>query len=139
MKHSAAGSRGIFLSCVMAQAVWLIAVLILLPVMALIAYSTDDPDSVTRPLSLCALYLSAVIGGIAAVRYSGDGIASGALSGIITAGLLLLVSAFPLPESGMDQSLSYLLSALVIPASVIGSVLGHKRSHHKPKRGRRRV
>lgn len=138
MKHSAAGSRGIFLSCIMAQAVWVIAALILLPVMALIAYSTDDPDSVTRPLSLCALYLSAVIGGIAAVRVSGDGIASGALSGLITAGILLLVSAFPLPESGLEPNLGFLLLALVIPASVIGSVLGHKRPKRKPKRGRRR-
>ena len=133
MKHSTAGSGGLFLSCIRAQAVWFLSALILLPVMGLIAYSTADPDSLIRPLSLCALYLSALIGGIAAVRYSGDGAASGLLSGTMTAFLLLLVSAFPLPESGFEPNTGFLLLALVIPASLIGSVLGHRRTGRKPK------
>ena len=137
MKHSAAGPRGLFSSCMLAQAVWLISALILLAASALIAASTEDPDAVIRPLALCALFLSAMAGGIAAVRFSGDGAASGALSGLLTAALVFLLSTLPLPEAGFGSVEELLLRLAVIPAAVAGSVLGHRRNGRRRKRRRR--
>lgn len=127
MKHSHEAKRSLFLSSIQAQAVWALSAVLLLLVFCTIAYSTDDPDSITFPLSLCALYLSAVIGGIAAVRLSGDGIMSGLLSGLITMALIWLLTLLPLPESNVELPMSLLYTALVIPSSVVGSALGHKR------------
>ncbi len=127
MKKTSENGRGIFLSCLYAQIVWALSTVILMLIFCIVAYSTADPDSITTPLSLCALYLSALIGGIAAVRISGDGIVSGAVSGVITAILVFALSVLPLPESGFDLPSSLLFTALVIPASVIGSIVGHKR------------
>ncbi len=127
MKNSRETKRSILLSSVQAQAVWLLAAGRLLFVFCAISYSTEDPDILTLPLSLCALYLSAIIGGIAAVRFSGDGLISGLLTGIISAGVLLLVSLLPLPASSVEMPMSFLYNALVIPAAVVGAALGHKR------------
>ncbi len=127
MKNSHEAKRSILLSSIQAQAVWAPSAVLLLLVFCTIAYSTDDPDSITLPLSLCALYLSAIIGGIAAVRLSGDGILSGLLAGTITAVLVYLLSLLPLPESHVELPMSLLYTVLVIPASAVGSALGHKR------------
>ncbi len=135
MKNSHEIKRSLLLSSVQAQAVWLISAGILLLVFCAIAYSTANPDSVTLPLSLCALYLSAILGGIAAVRLSGDGIMSGLLTGIFSAGLLFLFSLLPLPvASSLEVPMSFLYNALIIPAAVIGAILGHKRKGKPPAR-----
>ncbi len=127
MKNSRETKRSILLSSVQAQAVWLLAAGIMLCVFCAIAYSMEDPDSVTLPLSLCALYLSAIVGGIAAVRLSGDGIMSGLLTGMFSAGILFLVSLLPLPVSSVEMPTSFLYNALVIPAAAVGAALGHRR------------
>ncbi len=137
MKKASENGRGIFLSCVYAQAVAVISGIILLLIFCAVAYGMADPDSVTVPLSLCALYLSALIGGIAAVRFSNDGIASGAISGVMTALIVFALSAIPMPLSGFELTTALICNALVIPASVLGSVIGHKRrkspKSHKAK------
>ena len=126
-----AKERSILLSCVMSQGVWLLSALVLLLIFCAVAYSTADPDAITTPLSLCALYLSAVIGGISAVRFSGDGIVSGLISGIITALIVFALSCLPLPETDIRFSRAILLNLLVIPASALGSLVGHKRNKVK--------
>lgn len=123
--------RGILPSCVMSQGVWLLSALVLLLIFCAAAYSTADPDAITAPLSLCALYLSAVIGGIAAVRFSGDGIVSGLISGVITALLVFALSCLPLPETDIEFTRAILMNLLVIPASALGSLIGHRRSKVK--------
>jgi len=127
MKIPHDAKRSLFLSSVRAQAVWALSAVLLLLVFCAVACSTDDPDSILFPLSLCALYLSAFAGGIAAVRFSGDGIMSGLLSGLLTMGLLWLLALLPFPESGVDMPTSLLYTALVIPASAAGAAVGHKR------------
>lgn len=127
MKNSHETKRSLFLSSLQAQAVWVLSALLLLLVFCTAAYFTEDPDSIIFPLSLCALYLSAMIGGIAAVRLSGDGIVSGLLSGIVTALLLWLFSLLPLPEAGIEIPNALIYSLMVIPASVVGAALGHRR------------
>lgn len=143
MKHTSENERGLLLSCLSSQIFWFISALVLLLLFCGIAYSTADPAAVTTPLSLCALYLSAMIGGIAAVRLSGDGIASGALSGLFTALLVFVISALPLPDSSFVMPQSIIYTVLIIPASILGAVIGHKRSrtaakqHAKIKKRRR--
>ena len=134
MKHNGENKRGFFLSCLLAQAVWLISAIVLLVIFSIIAYSTADPDSIIAPMALCALYISSAIGGIGAVRLSGDGIASGALSGLFTALIVFLLSLLPFPSSGMEISKSLLFNVLVIPASMAGAVIGHKRKKSPGKK-----
>ena len=70
----------LFFSAVRAQIVMFLTRLVLLLLFCTIAYSLADPDTVTVPLSLAALFAGGLAGGIAAVRFSGDGILSGWLS-----------------------------------------------------------
>ena len=125
--------RSMLVSVLLSQIAWLASAMIFLLIFCAIAISTRDPDSIIAPLSLCALYLSAVIGGIFAVRLSGDGIVSGALSGVVTSAIVFLVSALPICDSSFTMPISLILLALIIPASVIGSILGHKRSKNHAK------
>jgi len=138
MKHSHETKRSILFSSVQAQGVWALSAVILLLIFCAAAYSMEDPDSVLFPLSLCALYMSSVVGGIAAVRLSGDGMISGLLSGIMTIILIVLLSLFPFPVfcENLSTSIGYL--AMVLPASMIGAVLGHKRKE-KPKSKRKKA
>lgn len=136
MKNSEKDGRNFFLSCLIAQIAWAVSTLVLLLIMCAVAYSTADPDSITIPLSLCALYLSSLIGGIFAVRLSDDGIASGCLSGLITSAIVFCLSALPLPSSGFNLIQSFILIALIVPASILGAVIGHKKDK-KPKKIKR--
>ncbi len=127
MKSSQKKERTLLSACLLSQCVWFISALVLLLVLCAVAYSTRDPDAITEPLSMCALYLSAVIGGVAAVKLSGDGIVSGLISGGITAVLVLLLSCLPLPASGFDLTHSVIFTALVVPASALGALIGRRR------------
>ena len=137
MKKHEKTSRSFLISCLLSQAVWLASILLLLLLFCAIAYSTADPDSIIRPLSLCALYLSSLIGGISAVRFSGDGIVSGCLSGIITTVIVFCISVLPLHDSGIEMPYSLIFLLLIIPASAAGSILGH-RKEKKPKKNTRK-
>lgn len=128
MKGNVKSSRGLFLSCLMSQIVCFVSAIILLLIFCSISNSMSDPESVSMPLSLCALYLSSIIGGVGAVKISGDGILSGLVSGVISAGIILLLSTLPLPPSGLSTIPSVILLLLVIPASVIGAFIGKKRN-----------
>lgn len=136
MKNSHDAKRSLFLSALQAQAAWAISAVILLFIVCAVAYATEDPDSFIFPLSLCALYLSAIIGGIAAVRLSGDGILSGLLSGLITVILIKLLSLLPFPNSDTELSLSILCTLMILPASVVGSVIGHKRTEKNKRKAK---
>lgn len=136
MKHTHDQPRPFFLSCILSQIAWLLSVLLLLLIFSAAAASMVDPDSVLVPFSLCTLYLSALIGGIAAVRLSGDGIASGAVSGCITMLLVFGFSLLPLETSPFSFPHSLCLTACTVPASVLGAVIGHKRKQNPAKKMR---
>ncbi len=140
MKGSQKKERTLLSACLLAQGVWLVSALVLLLILCATAYSTRDPDAITEPLSMCALYLSSIIGGVAAVRMSGDGIVSGLISGGITALLVMLLSCLPLPASGFDLTHSLIFTSLVIPASAVGALVGRRQrkkvSPMKKKYGR---
>ena len=107
--------------------------LMLLLVFCAIACRMDDPDSVTMPLALCALYLSGLAGGIAAVRLSGDGILSGLLSGGLTMLLFRLISLLPLYASGMTPTQVGIYCALIPVSSACGAVIGKSRKSARAK------
>ena len=124
-------NRPMWLSCLLSQIFWAAGLILLLLISCAAANSAEDPGSMTMPLSLAALYLSAFLSGIAAVRFSGDGILSGLLSGVVTALLMLLFSCLPLPSSGVSFPMNLLLTAAVIPCSCAGAFIGRKRNRRK--------
>jgi len=134
------GGLSILLAAVKAQVAVAASGLILLLIFCAIANATQDPDSIIQPLSLCALFLSAFFGGIFAVRLSGDGLLSGALSGCVTVLLVLLFSLLPLPSfdgMGTPKIISLLC---IIGSSVAGTLIGKKRTKSTPhSRHRKRI
>lgn len=116
------------LSCIMSQGVWLVSAVDLLLAFSAVAVSVEDPAPLMLPLSLCALYLSSLLGGCAAVRFSGDGILSGIVSGAFTVVLTIFLSLLPLPKCGVDFPLSLIFELLTLPSAVIGAVIGKKKS-----------
>jgi len=110
-----------------AQLVFLATGILLLLLFCRIAYSLDNPESITGPLSLVALCLSALAGGIGAVRFTGDGILSGFCSGVLTMVLVRCLAALPVPSSGMDLPHTILFCLMIPVCSVCGAVLGKKR------------
>ncbi len=125
------GGIGIAAACVKAQLAVLITGLVLLLVFCAIAASMEDPDSVLRPLSLSALFLSAFAGGFAAVRLSRDGVVSGICSGAVTVALFFLLSLLPLPDSDATLSGNLLLYLCMIASAAAGSVIGKRRNANK--------
>ncbi len=121
------------LACLMAQVVWLISAIILLLVFSIIAVSAVDPKPLMTPLALCAAYLSSCFGGIAAVRLSGDGILSGFVSGVMTVVFMLIISTLPIPGCDIEYPYALVFELLVVPAAIIGSIIGKKRTNARKK------
>ncbi len=138
MKKRSKTSRGLFLSYALAEGFFFLSSAVLLLVFCAIASSVYDPDSVTIPLSLCALYVSSAVCGTASVKLTDGGVISGVISGAITAALLFALSALPFPDSGMSVGRAVIFTLLVIPATALGAFLGKKRQR-KPKRICRRT
>ncbi len=131
---SASGRRsgiGLAAACVKAQAVVLLTGLALLLVFCAIAASMEDPDSVLRPLSLCALFLSTFAGGFAAVRMSGDGVMSGICAGAVSVVLVLLLSLLPFADSEAEFSGNLLMYLCMIASSAAGAMIGKRRKPNK--------
>lgn len=124
-------------SAIRAQIVMFLTGFILLFLFCTIAYSLADPDTVTIPLSIAALFGGGLAGGIAAVRFSGDGILSGWLSGVISALLIWLLSFLPVQTVSGTSNFELIQATILflcLPfSSLIGAVIGRKRSKmHNP-------
>ena len=132
MKSTRRSSRGLFLSCLISQGVWVVSAILILLVFCAIANSMEDPQAVLTPLSLCALYLSTFICGYTAVKIS-DEIIAGLVSGAINICVILLISALPLPGSDFSIGHSIMFLLLIIPSNMLGAFVGKKRKR-KPKR-----
>ena len=100
-----------------------------------VAASSADPDRIIKPLSLCSLFLSAFIGGITAVRLSGDGILSGLISGLFTALLIFCLSVLPLPHAEVTPTETIINYICIVGSAAVGSVVGKSRKknpHRNP-------
>lgn len=133
MKKTSESERGIFLPSFKSQIAWIVSGVVLLVIFCAVAYSTEDPDAMMKPLALTALYLSAAIGGVFAARLSGGRMICGLLSGGFTALIVFALSVIPIFDSGITIGEGLIMNALIIPASFIGSFIGTPRSK-KPKK-----
>ncbi len=107
-----------------------------------IAFSVNDPTSVTAPLGYAALYISVISGGIAAARFSGDTSADaaicGGVSGLMMFVLLLFMSFLPTYNAESVSSLTSILMYGSIPVSATISGFIFKRKPSRKARHRRR-
>jgi len=124
--------------------------LVLLLIFALISYSNPDPDQLAFPLSLVALYIGALTGGIITSRKTKERI----LLGGIISGLMYLFMIFAISltvasgnnataavETGQIAGVnSQIANAAIVVVSILGSLLGvrHKignsaKKHKLPK------
>mgnify|MGYP002563255514 CR=1 FL=1 len=116
---------------------------VLLVLFSLFCYMMPDPDQYLSALGLAALYISALVGGIAAGKRSG--IVGGLVSGLLLTAVLLIASNFK--EAGTEAFspvITALLYFLVPIAGGAGGLLasffgnGRKRKKiHAPKKRKR--
>ena len=116
-------------------AVGIVTLLVLLSFFTCAAAGGDNPGILYTPFSLCSLYLGALAAGIGAVRCTSMPVIAGLTSGTLYAAAIFLLSLLPLPESGLPSSVYWVLLVTVIPAAVLGSIVGQRRAR---RRGYRR-
>ncbi len=115
--------------------------LILLLIVTAVAYANPDPDSLTTPLSLAALALTALLGGVVAARRGqGRTLLCGLMLGLLLTLLLLLLSLLFGDEArkqltlGLTSPVLWLLHGGVVFLSALGGKLGGRRrsqsNHH---------
>lgn len=136
-----AGGLSVLSGALRALPVSVLSGFLLLLVCAGVAYAQADPDAFLTPFGVGAAGLSAVIGGIAAVRFNrGGALLSGLCGGILYTGVLMILSLcfFRDAGSGYSPTVSLLLHAGIILLEVLGGFLGLPRKK-SPAPGRHRV
>lgn len=123
-------------NCIIAVGIACVAAIVLLAVFAMVSYSNPDPDKLTFPLSLAALYLGAFIAGIITARKNGEKILiGGILSGLIYLVVVFMISLIP-EEAAFISKLSggqrVIAHLALMAAVVIGSLIGMKKESKKP-------
>jgi putative membrane protein (TIGR04086 family) len=116
---------------------WSIGTAILLCVAAaLAAYYSPDPTRIILPLGLSASALTALLGGMIAIRTHGHGaLLAGLSNGALLMALMILGSLFCKPlATGYATWLSLLLHAIFLCLSVVGATLGRRRTPKRKKR-----
>lgn len=110
----------------------------LLLVFSALALTLEKPHVILTPLAFFSIYTSAFFGGfLSAKRSKGrDSLLCGIICGIISAILLsLLFGIISLALNTESAPISWLYRALIIPASILGALIGAK---SKPRKKRRR-
>ena len=132
---------GILLSCAFGLCGAILILLTLLAIFSLVGLASDDPHSLLLPISFFSIYTASFFGGFIAIKKNKgrDALFCGALCGILIAlsySLIFGLIGIILDIDG--TSASWLYRLLMIPASLIGSIVGIGNAHKKPKRKRRR-
>lgn len=109
-------------------AVGIVTLFVLLALFTCAAAGGENPGIFYTPFSLCSLYLGALAAGIGAVRCTSMPVISGVTSGTLYAAAVFLLSLLPLPGSGLPSSVYWILLVTVIPAAVLGSIVGQRRA-----------
>ena len=120
------------------KACWsgLLVLLLLLFLFTCIASAVENPGPLLTPFALCALYLSALSGGIAGAVFSGRGPIGGLLTGVWTVCAVFLLGALPLPAAAFPASASAIFLLLLIPVSALGGILGTGKTKKRIRRTR---
>ena len=132
---------GILLSCAFGLCGAILILLALLAIFSLVGLASDDPHSLLLPISFFSIYTASFFGGFIAIKKNKgrDALLCGALCGILIAlsySLIFGIIGIILDIDG--TSASWLYRPLMIPASLIGSIVGIGNAHKKPNRKRRR-
>ena len=133
-KESDDGIFGIFKTSLIGAGISITAGLVFWIAATVAAYAQSDPDAVMPIFGFCAIYSSALCGGIASGKIGQEqGIVCGALSGVILSFILLFVSVFAKNaySSGYSIVTSLLLRSAVVAVSCVGGMIG---KHKKQKR-----
>lgn len=132
-----AGFGNVLRSSLKGLAVATIAAVILLFVVSAIAYAGSDPDSVTMPLALAALYISSATAGFAAVKFNGSSaLLCGVLSGLLLMILFIGISLFL--NDSLSSEFSFPAALGLRAAMIIMSVLGGFIALHRPSKRKHR-
>ena len=135
------GMTALLSSCAAGAGGGLLSALILCLGGALICSLSSDPHGLILPLSLAALYLSALLGGgIALRRHKSAPLLCGALCGAMMLLTLLLLSLFfdEKTEGSLSPALSLLLRALIPFFSILGARMAVKRRVGTGRKRRKR-
>ena len=127
--------RPFALSCLMGTGVGMLALFCLILLFSAVASGCRDPGPLLTPMAVCSLYLGALFAGGGAVRFTGDGLVAGGIGGVFYTAAVFLLSLLPLPPSELPPSVGLILLVLLLPASVLGAILGHRKA--KRPRSRR--
>lgn len=110
----------------------------LLLIFSALSLALERPHVIFKPLAFFSIYTSAFFGGFLSVKKNKgrDSLLCGLFCGIVTAILLsLLFGIIALASDAETTPISWLYRALIIPASMLGALIGAK---SKPRRKRRR-
>lgn len=129
----------LFLSVAIGLAVMAASALVLLLIGSGVAYSSQDPAAIAKPLALAALYVSIFLGGFASAKRSGDNklICGLLFTALAFAVLLLLKLMLSGGGEGMSGSAYYLLGAL--GASAVGVLASSYTPQRKPMSRKKRA
>lgn len=110
--------------------------LALLLISSFIAYSREDPEALSLPLALAALYIGCLVGGTVCMRTLKDGSAYGAalLAVAVLNAATLIVSSAVGNGGGRALWMSLLLRGSSFLFAVAGVFLGTQRSHGRKHR-----
>ncbi len=119
----------LFLNCAIAAGLALLLACLMIPLGGALCFATEDPTSPIPAVGLAIRFLSALFGGVVAVRRNrGKVLLSGGLCGLIlflfTALLGLIL---PLQSRPFSIGISRLLRFAILPISLLGAVIGAKR------------
>lgn len=106
-------------------------------VATLLCLRSGDPLKMILPFGLASLYLSALLGGIITVRRHGESsLLCGALCGLFLLVFFWIVSLLFKGENSFSLLLTFLLRLLTPLFSILGALLGQKRTTRRPHRKR---
>lgn len=140
-----AGFSRVFTAALFALPVTAVIGLVLLLIVTAVAYANPDPDRLATPLSLAALGLTSLLGGLVAARRGQQKpLLCGGMLGLLLVLLLLTASLFFSDETrelltlGLSAPLTWGLRGGVVLLSALGGRLGGRRSAQNTRLKRRK-
>lgn len=133
------GVGNLIQSALFGALIGLLSATLLLFAATAVCYATADPAALATPSALISLYLSALIGGFAALRrHRSLALACGSLCGMF---LMLVFLALSLLlrnqiDNGFPFTISLLIRVLMIPVAAFGGYLGLPRNTRKKRHSR---
>ena len=132
---------GILISSAFGLLSSVIILLLLLSIFSAIGLATEKPHSLLTPISFFSIYAASFLGGFIAIKKNNgtDSLLCGLICGVF---IFLFLSLFffliGLMLKSQSSSLTWLFRILIIPSSILGSILGSAKNNKMPKRKKRK-